>query len=255
MKKKGFAVSGMIYTILLLFMMLIVMMLFNLQNRKMVLDEIKEEAIKAVEKDNEMELILKRIELLENATNTFIKSHPVGSIYVTVASDEASVEMMNNKYKGSTWEAYGSGRTIVGVGSNGEEEYLKSDLTGGKSNVSLTVNNLPSHSHVIPALSGTTNSTGDHQHKLGNGTAHAFSWGSNLGTVYVPESVYPGSTPASTNYLYTRQNHWSATDSAGSHTHTVTTTASSTTTCTNCSSSSFSTQDPYITVYMYKRIS
>lgn len=254
MNKKGFAISGMIYTILLLFMMLIVMMLFNLQNRKMVLDEIKEEVVEAVEKDNEMELILKRIEVLENATNTFIKSHPVGSIYVTVASDEASVSMMNNKYTGSTWEAYGSGRTLVGVGSNGESEYLKSDLTGGKSNISLTVNNLPAHSHVIPALSGTTNSTGAHQHSLGNGRAHAFSWGNGAGTVHVAADALTGSG-TSGNPLYTFQNIWSATDSGGSHNHTLTTTASSTTTCTNCASSSFSTQDPYITVYMYKRIS
>ena len=39
------------------------------------------------------------------------------------------------------------------------------------------------------------------------------------------------------------------------HTHTVTATVPSltTNTCTNCSGTSFSVQDPYIVVYMYKR--
>lgn len=176
MSKKGFAVSGMIYTILLLFVMLITTLLFNLQNRKTILDELKNETVNAVESDNQIETLEQRIANLENPVNLFIKTHPVGSIYVTIASDEASAEMMNNKYTGSTWEVYGQGRVLVGIGDNGQTSYLKADTNGGSASnsISLSVANLPSHTHTIshthttPQTSlsnGSTSTAGNHAHK------------------------------------------------------------------------------------------
>lgn len=43
MNNKGFAVSGILYTILLIFLSLIAMLLFDLQNKKNLLDEMKSE--------------------------------------------------------------------------------------------------------------------------------------------------------------------------------------------------------------------
>lgn len=48
MNNKGFAVSGILYTILLVFLSLIVMLLFNLQNKKTLLDEMKNETINMI---------------------------------------------------------------------------------------------------------------------------------------------------------------------------------------------------------------
>ena len=52
MNNKGFAVSGILYTIFMIFLVTISIMLFNLQNRKTILDELKIDAVNAVESDN-----------------------------------------------------------------------------------------------------------------------------------------------------------------------------------------------------------
>lgn len=49
MNKKGFAISGMLYTILLIFVTLLIMLLYNLQNRKTILDELKIDVVEANE--------------------------------------------------------------------------------------------------------------------------------------------------------------------------------------------------------------
>lgn len=65
MNNKGFAISGILYTILIIFVVSISIMLFNLQNRKTILDELKTEAVEAVESDNNYEYLLDRINGLE----------------------------------------------------------------------------------------------------------------------------------------------------------------------------------------------
>lgn len=49
MNNKGFAVSGILYTILLIFLSLIVMLLFDLQNKKNLLDEMKNETLNKID--------------------------------------------------------------------------------------------------------------------------------------------------------------------------------------------------------------
>lgn len=45
MKNKGFAISGILYTILLIFLCLLMMILFRLQNRKNILDQLKDDTM------------------------------------------------------------------------------------------------------------------------------------------------------------------------------------------------------------------
>ena len=52
MKKKGFATSAILYTMLLLFLVTLVGILNNLQNKKTVLDQLKVEAISALDQTN-----------------------------------------------------------------------------------------------------------------------------------------------------------------------------------------------------------
>ena len=79
----------------------------------------------------------------------------------------------------------------------------------------MTTAELPSHTHSIPALSGSTGSSGDHNHYSGHGT-HSVTGQEN--SVKCLSQEYYKTDQVSTN----------VTSSAGEHTHTVTTDASTT---------------------------
>ena len=89
-------------------------------------------------------------ELNKKINSMLDKMYPVGSIYIstniTSASDVAA------KF-GGTWEAYGSGRTIIGAGtgtdSNNLSQTFKAGSTGGEYKHTLTINEMPSHKHSI----------------------------------------------------------------------------------------------------------
>lgn len=61
MKRKGFATSAILYTMLLLFLVLMVGILNNLQNKKTVLDALKIDTIDALEKDTLADVILEQL--------------------------------------------------------------------------------------------------------------------------------------------------------------------------------------------------
>jgi hypothetical protein len=72
--------------------------------------------------------------------------YPVGCIYTTtVATNPATV------FGFGTWEAFGSGRVLVGL-DVGQTEFDAVEETGGATTVTLTTANIPSHTH-----SNTTN--------------------------------------------------------------------------------------------------
>ena len=66
MKKKGFATSAIMYTMLLLFLVLLVGILNNLQNKKTILDQLKTETISALESDSQIDYLLGTIENLNS---------------------------------------------------------------------------------------------------------------------------------------------------------------------------------------------
>ncbi len=178
-------------------------------------------------------------------TTIINKIYPVGSIYIS--TNLSTVQQVNNTI-GGTWEIYGSGRTLVG---NDGSTYITGDTSKGQggsatNSTKLTVANLPSHSHVIPELSGSTSEDGEHNHAL-TGNTSILRWSSGItGNI---QNVVATNSPIYGGYTI-------GINPAGKHSHTVTTTASNTTTCTNCTGTAFttSTMQPYIVVYMYKRI-
>ena len=94
--------------------------------------------------------------------------YPVGSIYtnMAVATNPATLLGMG------TWVAYATGRVLVGKHSSGTFDALDEEL--GAETTTLTVANLPSHTHGISQLA--TNSSGSVKTttSLGNGGgAHA----------------------------------------------------------------------------------
>ena len=193
---------------------------------------------------------------LSNLKNELLESvYPVGSIYI---STTLSTPEQVKSTLGGEWETYGAGRTLVGVGNNGTSSYTIGK-SGGVESVStkLTIENLPSHNHVIPELSGTAKEAGDHQHEL-NG--YAISWGPDTGIAhfFTAGGVYVEASSGPTghlNGLIIQDSSASYTKSTGNHTHFVSTTSSTTMTCNECKGTavSISTIQPYITVYMYRR--
>ena len=116
--------------------------------------------------------------------------HPVGSVYMSTSSTNPS------SLFGGTWTAI-KDRMLIGAG--GDYSALS---TGGAKTVTLSVSNLPSHTHT-----GSTASAGGHTH-----TGSADSAGAHSHTAQ--------SNGAHTHTTDSKGAHTHSTDSKGSHTHT-----------------------------------
>lgn len=153
--------------------------------------------------------------------------YPVGSIYISTIDD--TVEDVEGRF-GGTWVKYSEGTTLIGANSK-----YAVNSTGGSSTVKLSTSNIPSHNHTIPALS-VSSWSGSHSHKdwiwhdTGGGTLRY--------------------APTTGNMTVQGQTSFATITVSGQKTI-----ASNTTGCTNCSATSFSVQNPYTAVYMYKRVS
>lgn len=90
--------------------------------------------------------------------------YPVGSIYMSAtAATTSEVATMF----GGTWEAWGVGRTLVGVDPE-DEDFADAELTGGEKTHTLTVDEIPSHYHGgIKTVSSET--SGDQQQGVNTG--------------------------------------------------------------------------------------
>ena len=146
----------------------------------------------------------------ENSNNIFLKTYPVGSIYISTSSANPST------IYGGTWERYGQGKTLVGLNES-ETEFSTINKIGGEKTHTLTINEMPSHNHQI--------GSGD---------------GSN--------GLIIGSAPES-NILVGVNNYYIKYDGVGNGPSTYLNTYNV------GGSSAHNNLQPYITVYMWKRIS
>lgn len=182
--------------------------------------------------------------------NMMEQIYPVGSIYISTSISDPKV--IASTLGIGTWESYGKGKTLVGVDSN-DATFSTVNKTGGSKEKNLKVTNLPSHSHTYTPV-GTvtsiftgkevkTSESGLHSHKtfhLANTNGSSLGWSGILGSY----SEIQGTQ-------------------SGNHTHTVTAdgtvnssfTGKESTTSSVGSSSALDVMNPYITVYMYKRVS
>ena len=209
--------------------------------------------------------------------------YPVGSIYTSVNSTSPE------ELFGGTWESFGQGRTLVGMGSNGTTNYDTVEKTGGSETKTIAVDNLPAHTHSVNAVntgnqsanhthsvaafntgnqsanhthtfSGTTSSAGAHAHTVPGRAAAAGGggWvvldGSVGGAVWTSTGgehthTYSGTTAGiSANHNHQVPAHNTGNNSAN-HSHQV----PAHNTNSTGSGTALNTQDPYITVYMWKR--
>ena len=219
----------------------------------------------------------------EEKVDAFLdKVYPVGSVYISTTLDTPA------KVKtaiGGTWETYGKGQTLVGVDTS-QNEFKTVNTTGGAKSVSytpkgtigstgLTIDQIPSHSHNIEHTHTTAASS------ITNGVA------ANTTSTWIDAAPPADNYGSGTNTTGSLLQHYSTLYGAGSysyakilytniHSHTVTGTIPSLSTNSISTTSSgaagkgttsdghthsftgtaanISTLQPYITVYMYKRV-
>ena len=152
--------------------------------------------------------------------------YPVGSIYMSVTNTNPSA------YFGGTWAAWGTGRVPVGVDAS-DTHFSTVEKTGGASTVTLSSSQMPAHTHAKGTLAA--DSGGAHKHKL---NLSKTTWGASSGNKVVVDSTD-----------YTAMDNKN-TASGGAHEHTI-----SGTTASTGGGNAHSNLQPYITCYMWKRIS
>ena len=168
---KGFAISGIMYAILIISLLLVLGTLKTLQNRKTIIDKVKSETADALEINNYQEL-LSKVEQLENGIVD--KIYPVGSIYISTSSANPSTIFGND----TTWESFGQGRTLIGAGTNGGYTFTAGS-TG--TTIGATTNPLGEYTHGL-----TTNELPSNM-----GTFTAFKWKTSNAATGIVSSVQP----------------------------------------------------------------
>ena len=222
--------------------------------------------------EEDLSLLIENVKDLKKRTIDFDekilnKVYPIGSIYES--TNYSTVEEVQNII-GGKWERYGNGKTLIGVDESNSNFNVVNKI-GGENTTTLSAENLPSHTHTIPGLSGTALSAGTHTH---NNTAKSSTITGTFGTAVPAQHVkwasgaFSGITlssssshgisiPNTTNPIYGYKLNATPTItmtnvSDGAHTHSVTTNEG--TSGNTGSGAAFTNLPPYITVYRYKRI-
>lgn len=85
-----------------------------------------------------------------------LAAYPIGSLYLSTTSvTPASIF-------GGTWERYASGKALVGLKTVADPEYVLGEDSYGSENVTLTVAQIPAHTHTttIPVRENRSSSSG-----------------------------------------------------------------------------------------------
>lgn len=139
-------------------------------------------------------------------------------------------------FPNTTWTAFASGRTLVGIDAN-DTDFDAAEETGGSKTKTLIDTNIPAHIHHVSAKTsiGTAKSTTIRARVNG-------SYDGTSGYASISYDGYSGSSNSggSTPYL-----------SATGHTHSVD--INELNTDSTGLGTAFNIMNPYITVYMWKR--
>ena len=215
-----------------------------------------------------------RVEEIANTkTNTTLATwcpFPVGAIYMSTTSANPSTF-----WTGTTWQAFATGKTIVGIDTS-DTDFNSVNKVGGSKEVVLTIPNLPTHNHTVGdnSHSHTANGVGDHSHTLNDHAhylpphQHATSWGENNATGYWgnwPGNNFRGATGMHNSdnnmFLTSPVDQWTngagavGMSGSGAHSHTINATTHSHTLSNTGSNTAHSNLQPYIVTYIWKRIS
>ena len=153
------------------------------------------------------------------------KIYPVGSIYLsTVATNPATL------FGIGTWQALPAGRVLIGQGRSDWGTTYNNGNTGGEVNHTLTTNEIPAHNHT-----GSANTSGStHTHDLTMQASHGKSGN--------------GGVPRFSDGDVWSANKTKTLSAAGTHTHNISINNTG-------GSQPHNNMQPYLVVYMWKRIS
>ena len=85
---------------------------------------------------------------IEDFVKGLVNSKPVTHVgQIILSTTLNTADKVKNVY-GGTWQAFGAGRVLVGAGSNGGRNFT-SGSTGGEYEHTLTINEMPSHTHTV----------------------------------------------------------------------------------------------------------
>lgn len=150
--------------------------------------------------------------------------YPIGSIYMSINSTSPTILF------GGTWTQL-KDKFLLGA----SETYISGE-SGGEPTHTLTIDEMPLHTHTFTGSSVTTSETGSHNHEVPDTTN---SETSSSSTYRLESWAKAGNT-----------DRHPMTASAGDHTHTVT--AKGTNSNTG-GGEAFSIMPPYLPVYMWQR--
>ncbi len=201
---------------------------------------------------------------LTNLERTLLdKFYPVGSVYISTTLKTAT-EVQNSF--GGTWVSYGIGKTLLSS--------TTSEQTGGSNTVTLTTDNLPAHTHNYDKVNSNTGShtltiaeMPSHSHGFTSPGEEVITFGGAESTngmnaaagfvaVVCPQGVCPSNFSSAYNWFRGAEKSMGkigTTGNDGGHTHTISTTSSKTSSAGSTNPTAINVQNPYITVYMYKR--
>lgn len=87
--------------------------------------------------------------------------YPVGSVYITADKNNPG------NFIGGTWEQFGQGRTLIGEGTGNDGSTSMSfaaNTTGGEYAHTLSLSEIPSHNHKVPAQEDSSASLHGYNH-------------------------------------------------------------------------------------------
>ena len=160
------------------------------------------------------------------------QAYPINSVYISYSNTNPGTLF------GGTWEIIGDGRVLKGIKSG------TAGTTGGSSTVTLSTANLPAHTHTYDKANANTDphvltvaEMPAHDHQLGyNGRSTNPGYAAYKLTDSVESSTGTGTTGGNQG-----------------HTHPISTTSTNTGSAGSSTPTAINVQDPYITVYMWRR--
>ena len=195
-------------------------------------------------------------ELIGHQSDYLKSTYPVGSIYISTTNKNPGSEE-NPLFPGTQWEAYGQGRTLIGVGSatdsNGtNRNFNTAGDEGGAYTHTLTEAQMPSHTHLQNAHTHIQNAHTHTQNAHTHTTSQQYAY--NQDGLSVTTTGGPNGFPfhSRTNAI----NSTTATNQNTTATNQNTTATNQNTTATNQNTGGGGAHNniqPYITVYMWRR--
>lgn len=182
----------------------------------------------------------------QQLTNSELLSlvYPVGSIYTSVNNTNPG------SFLGGAWVSFGAGRTLIGVSSS-DDDFSAAQKTGGAKQVTLSTDQMPSHTHTGSTDSGD----GNHNHNAqtaeasleGTFTAFRGTTGGIVSRVGESSDNVGGTGTTRENLkINADHQHQINISNSGAHIHDFTTESAG-------GSEPIDILPPYITVYFWRR--